>query len=101
MSLAGLKVQGSMVITLRQTGWSSSPGRSAEMVDEVKHGRCRQKQAVDPVEHAAMARNENSRALDSDIPLDRGDRQVAQLARDADQQTQHHTLQRLGELVRP
>ena len=57
-----------------------------EEIDHVKEQRRSKDQAVDAVEHAAVAGDACAHVLDADVALDDADDQIAELAADAHDQ---------------
>src|SRR5206468_5895212 len=58
--------------------------KTDNIIDVVKHGRSDKNQAIEPIENAAVSRNEFRGVLETEITFDRGKHQIAELPHYAD-----------------
>src|ERR1700704_1950668 len=65
-----------------------------EPTHHVEEQRADEDQAVDAIQQSAVTRDQSAHVLDADVALDHADRQISELAADADDNTCQDELQR-------
>ena len=71
------------------------PDPVLEIADQVEHRRGDDQQAVEAVQESAVPRDHNAEVLDPQVPLDRAQHQVPELAADGNRQPQQHQWHRM------